>query len=226
MARPNMQSAHRLREKLMQQRMAKVNHIRGFVSEYCVIAPDGIEKLRQAIPEWLEDAENHFSVLFCQLLIGLADDLSYVDNRITELNVMIKDHVGTDPVQLIAFRGVGVLCATALSSAIGDRKAYRKGRDFAASLGLSPRAHGTGGKDRLLGISKRGDGYLRKLLVHGTRAVIRHAKDKDDYLSKWLNKLLITKHVNIVSVALANKIARIAWAMVAGDTEYQPNLVA
>lgn len=241
MARPNMrfvqiktvqqqdvQSAHRIREKLMQQRTAKVNHIRGLVAEYGVIAPVGIKNLREAIPTWLVDAESHLSAIFRQLLSGLADDLSYIDNRIDELNLIIKQHVETDAVasQLVEVRGVGVLCASALTSAIGDGKAYRKGRDFAASLGLTPRQHSTGGKDRLLGISKRGDGYLRKLLVHGARAVIRHAKDKNDYLSKWLNKLLKTKHVNIVTVALANKIARIAWAMVAGDKRYQPNLAA
>ena len=241
MARPNMrfvqvktvkqqdvQSTHRVREKLMQQRTAKVNHIRGLVSEYGVIAPVGIEKLRQAIPEWLEDAENHFSPMFRKLLSGLADDLSYVDDRINELNLIIKEHVESDPVasQLMAVRGIGVLCASALSSAIGDGKAYRKGRDFAASLGLTPRQHSTGGKDRLLGISKRGDGYLRKILVHGARAVVSQTKNKDDCLSQWLNKLLITKHTNLVSVALANKIARIAWAMVAGDKQYQPNLAA
>ena len=117
-----------------------------------------------------------------------------------------------------------MLCASALSSAIGDGKAYRKGKDFAASLGLTPGQHSTGGKQRLLGISKRGDGYLRKLLVHGARSVIRHAKNKDDHLSNWVNKLTTIKHVNIATVALANKTARVAWALVNNKESYRPEL--
>ncbi len=110
----------------------------------------------------------------------------------------------------LALRGVGPLTASALAGALGDGKAFSKGRDFAASLGLTPRQHSTGGKQRLLGISKRGDGYLRKLLVHGARAVLRHAKNRDDGLSQWLNELMARKHANVVTVALANKTARIA----------------
>ena len=118
------------------------------------------------------------------------------------------------------------LTASALAGALGDGKAFAKGRDFAASLGLTPRQHSSGGKERLLGISKRGDGYLRKLLVHGARAVLRHAKDRDDALSRWLNTLAARKHVNVATVALANKTARVAWAMMHNDTAYDPMLVA
>lgn len=241
MARPNMrfvqvksieqqdvQAMHRIREKLMQQRTAKVNHIRGLVSEYGVIAPVGIQKLREAIPDWLEDADNAFSMMFRKLLNGLWDDLVALDTRIDELNTINRTCVDNDPIstKLMAVRGIGVLCASAIASALGDGKGFRKGRDFAASLGLTPRQHSTGGKDKLLGISKRGDAYLRKLLVHGARAVIRHAKDRQDNLSRWVNKLLLTKHMNIVAVALANKISRTAWAMVTEDTEYQAELTA
>lgn len=109
---------------------------------------------------------------------------------------------------------------------MGDAKAFRRGRDFAASLGLTPRQHSTGGRDRLLGISKRGDSYLRKLLVHGARAVLRHVDGKDDGLSHWLKGLASRKHVNVATVALANKTARIAWALVHNDTDYDNNLAA
>ena len=108
---------------------------------------------------------------------------------------------------------MGPLTASALAGALGDGKAFSKGRDFAASLGLTPRQHSTGGKERLLGISKRGDGYLRKLLVHGARAVLRHAKDRNDPLSQWLNGLAARRHANVATVALANKIARVDWAI-------------
>ena len=151
----------------------------------------------------------------------------HLDERIEQLDKTIKQQV-TSSVQgqrLLSLRGVGPLVASALLSALGDGKAFRKGRDFAASLGLTPRQHSTGGKDRLLGISKRGDSYLRKLLVHGARAVIHHASRRDDPLSQWINQLCQRKHANIVSVALANKTARAAWALVHGEQDYQPELL-
>jgi transposase len=158
----------------------------------------------------------------------LADDLRYLDDRITALDERITESVKQDPVarRLMTLRGVGPLTASALSGALGDGKAFRKGRDFAASLGLTPRQHSTGGRDRLLGISKRGDSYLRKLLVHGARAVLRHIGGKDDGLSHWLQALVSRKHVNVATVALANKTARIAWALVHNEAAYDEGLAA
>ena len=158
----------------------------------------------------------------------LFEDLRYLDDRICSLDERIRQCVKNDPVarRLMELRGVGPLTASALAGALGDGKAFTKGREFAASLGLTPRQHSTGGKDRLLGISKRGDSHLRKLLVHGARAVLRHAKDREDGLSQWLNALSARKHANIVIVALANKTARIAWAVVHNETAYEPMLAA
>ncbi len=241
MSRPNMrfvsvksskqqdiQSIHRIRDKLMVQKASKANQIRGLVSEYGLVAPVGINKLREAIPLWLEDAENGLSALFRLLLRDLFDDLRQLQERVDTLDTLIEKEVKNDPVarSLLELRGIGILCASALSCAIGDAKGYRKGRDFAASIGLTPRQHSTGGKPRLLGISKRGDGYLRKLLVHGARSVIRHAHRHDDNLSKWIEKLCAYKHVNTVTVALANKTARAAWAMVNTNESYDPGLIA
>lgn len=204
MSRPNMrfvslktvrqedvQAAHRIRDKLMMQRTAKANQIRGLTSEYGLVAPIGIKKLRETIPAWLEDAENGLSSMFRVLLNDLFSDLVALDERVTKVDELIQQDVQQDPVamKLLELRGIGVLCASALSSAIGDGETYRKGRDFAASIGLTPRQHSTGGKPTLLGISKLGDGYLRKLLIHGARAVIRHAHRHDDALSRWLMKL-------------------------------------
>ncbi len=121
---------------------------------------------------------------------------------------------------------VGPLTASALSGVLGDGQAFRRGRDFAASLGLTPRQHSTGGRDRLLGISKRGDSYVRKLLVHGARAVLRHVNGKDDGLSRWLKGLVSRKHVNVATVALANKTARIAWALAHNGAAYDDKLAA
>jgi transposase len=180
------------------------------------------------LPDWLEDAENGLTIDFRALLADLATDLRQLDDRIASLDERIVQCVKNDPVarRLLELRGVGPLTASALVGALGDGKAFSKGRDFAASLGLTPRQHSTGGKDRLLGISKRGDGYLRKLLVHGARAVLRHATHRDDALSQWLNELKDRKHVNVVTVALANKTARIAWAVVHDETAYDPMLAS
>jgi transposase len=241
MSRPNMrfvsiksvqqqdtQASHRIREELVCQRTAKANQIRGLVGEYGVIAPVGIGQLRKAIPVWLEDAENELTEQFRVLLCGLAEDLRHLDDRIQVLSTFIEQHVKQDPVacRLLELRGVGPLVASALMSALGDGKQFSKGRDFAASLGLTPRQHSTGGKDRLLGISKRGDSYLRKSIIHGARAVMRHCKNRDDNLSQWLNELASRKHINVVTVALANKTARAAWALVRNECAYDPRRIA
>ncbi len=227
-AQQDIQAAHRIREELVGQRTAKANQIRGLAGEYGIIAPVGINQLRRALPDWLEDANNGLTMEFRVLLADLAADLRQLDDRVDSLDQRIAQCVKNDPVarRLLELRGVGPLTASALSGALGDGKAFSKGRDFAASLGLTPRQHSTGGKTRLLGISKRGDGYLRKLLVHGARAVLHHAKNRDDGLSQWLHELTARKHANIVTVALANKTARIAWAIVHNDMNYNPMLAA
>ena len=227
-AQQDRQAAHRVREELIGQRTAKANQIRGLTGEYGLVAPVGIQQLRRVLPWWLEDAENGLTGEFRELLSGLAADLQQLDDRIASLDAWIAQCVKADPtaLRLMELRGVGPLTASALSGALGDGSAFSKGRDFAASIGLTPRQHSTGGKDRLLGISKRGDGYLRKLLVHGARAVIRHATNRDDALSQWLNELTDRKHVNVVTVALANKTARVAWAIAHNDTAYDQTLVA
>jgi len=218
------QAAHRIREELVGQRTAKANQIRGLVGEYGIVAPVGIQQLRCALAIWLEDAEIVLTDDFRALLAGLADDLRGLDERIKCLDTQITQRVKNDSVakRLLKIRGVGPLTASALLGALGDGKSFSKGRDFAASIGLTPRQHSTGGKERLLGISKRGDGYLRKLLVHGARAVLRHCADQDDGLSQWLNSMRARKHINVVTVALANKTARIAWAIVRNDSDYDP----
>jgi len=193
-----------------------------------ITVPIGIVQLRRAIPCWLEDAENGLSESFRCQLAELREDLQRLDERVGEQDERIARQAKEDPVaqRLLTLRGVGPLTATALAGALGDGRAFGKGRDFAASLGLTPRQHSTGGKERLLGISKRGDPYLRKLLVHGARAVIRHAAHRDDGLSRWVNGLVARKHVNVATVALANKTARMAWAITHGNVDYDPTLAA
>ena len=224
----DLQAMHRIREEIKGHRIAKANQIRGLVTEYGLVAPQQLSSLRRAIPEWLEDADNGLTGLFRQLLQGLWGDLYVLDQRMAELDQQIAVIAQENPVakRLQQLRGVGPLIATALVATMGDARQYRKGRDMAAAIGLTPRQHSSGGKDRLLGISKRGDAYLRCLLVHGARSAVRTAKDKEDRLSRWIISLQARRHPNVVAVALANKIARMAWAMMARGVDYDPDLAA
>jgi transposase len=224
----DIQAAHRVRASLIEQRTAKANQIRGLVAEYGLVAPKELLSLRRAIPHWLEDADNGLSDRFRRLLDGLWHDVRTLDGRVAELDKEIAAiaRSDTDAVRLQQLRGVGPVIATALVAAIGDAGQFANGRQLAASLGLTPRQHSSGGKERLLGISKRGDAYLRSLLVHGARAVLRTAKGKDDRLSRWACRLATRSHPNVACVALANKTARMAWAMLRNGTDYQPSLAA
>ena len=224
----DLQALHRIRDEIKSHRIAKANQIRGLVTEYGLVAPQQLPALRRAIPDWLEDAENGLSFLFRQLLQGLWEDLALLDRRMAELDQQVAAVAQEDPTakRLQQLRGVGPLIATALVATVGDARQYRKGRDMAAALGLTPRQHSSGGKDRLLGISKRGDAYLRCLLVHGARSAMRTAKDKEDRLSRWIIDLQARRHANVVAVALANKMARMAWAMMTKDIDYDPELAA
>ena len=133
----NIQATHRIREELVGHRTAKANQIRGLAGEYGIVAPIGIQQLRKALPMWLEDAENGLTDEFRLLLNGLAEDLRHLDDRICTLDVNIKESVQRDPVarRLMTLRGVGPLGASALSGALGDAQQFKRGRDFAASLG-------------------------------------------------------------------------------------------
>ena len=237
MSRPNMrfvvvkrieqqdiQAMHRIRSELMGQRTAKGNQLRGLVAEYGLVAPRELLHLRKAIPIWLEDAENGLTMRFRVLLDGLWNDLRYLDDRVAELDREVRQLAQTDPQakRLQQLRGVGPLIATALLATVGSGKQFANGRQMSAALGLVPRQHDSGDKRRRLGITKRGDAYLRSLLIHGARAVIRTAKHKDDRLSEWVTDLAARRHPNVAAVALANKTVRMAWVMLNRDVDYQP----
>ncbi|WP_445145871.1 IS110 family transposase [Dyella sp. Tek66A03] len=224
----DIQAVHRIRTRLVDDRTAKGNQIRGLVAEYGLVAPKELSSLRQAIPCWLEEAGNDLSTRFRRLLHGLWQDLLTLDARVAELEDEIRVLAKTDPdaIRLQQLRGVGPIVATALVASIGDARQYTNGRQLAASLGLTPAQHSSGGKERLLGISKRGNAYVRSLLVHGARAMLRTAATKDDALSRWVTQLAERSHPNVACVALANKTARMAWAMLRHGTDYQPGLAA
>ena len=238
MSRPNMrfvtvksveqqdiQATHRIRAELMTQRTAKANQIRGLVAEYGLVAPKHLSSLRAAIPCWLEDAENGLSGDFRGLLQGVWEDLRVLDDRVGEMDQLIKRLAenNEDCVRLQQLRGVGPMISTAMVATVGDARQYHKGRQMAAAIGITPKQHSSGGKDRLLGISKRGDVYLRTLMIHGARAVVARAEHKDDRLSRWVTGIATRRHPNVAAVALANKTARMAWAMLRNETNYDPD---
>lgn len=224
----DVQAVHRVRSELVKRRTSKANQIRGLMSEYGLVAPARLGALRRAIPEWLEDADNGLSDRFRRLLAGLGDDLRELDGRIAEFDAEIGEVAKASPVarRLLELHGVGPITATALEAALGSGRGFERGRDFAVTVGLTPKQHSSGGKERRLGISKRGDAYLRKLLVHGARAAVRTAPGKTDPLSRWIQKLLATKHKNVVAVALAAKTARMAWALLRYEASYEPRRAA
>jgi len=224
-AQQDIQATHRIRSELMTQRTAKSNQIRGLVAEYGLVAPLTLRALRAAIPCWLEDADNGLTTHFRSLLHGVWTDLVALDDRVLDLDRQIEKLAKSNEVtrRLQQLRGVGPMVATALVATVGNAKQYHRGRQMAAAIGLTPRQHSSGGKDRLLGISKRGDVYLRTLLIHGARSVVSQAKHKDDRLSRWVTSIAIRRHPNVAAVALANKTARMAWAMLRNETDYDPD---
>jgi transposase len=224
----DIQAVHRIRIGLVKQRTAKINQIRGLLAEYGVVENKLTNVLRKALPLILEDVENGLSVDFRILLEELRQDLITLDERISTLtekiNVIAKADEDTQRLQQIP--GVGPITATAIISAVGDGKQFKCGRDLAAWLGLTPKQHSSGGKERLLGISKRGDAYLRTLLIHGARSVLRVSVNKKDSLNCWLQDLCDRRNKNIAAVALASKNARIIWAILTKKTNYQMDGVA
>ncbi|MBI4291620.1 MAG: IS110 family transposase [Betaproteobacteria bacterium] len=223
----DIQAVHRVRSGLIEQRTAKANQIRGLVAEYGLIAPKELSHLRGALPLWLEDAQNGLTDRFRRLLNALWGDLLGLDARVVELDREIALIAQSHPVakRLQQLRGVGPIIATALVAAVGDGAQFANGRQMSAAFGLTPKQHSSGGKERLLGISKRGDTYLRTLLIHGARSVIRTANGKTDRLSQWVTRLAERRHPNVAAAALANKTTRMAWAMLKNDTNYEPDRI-
>ena len=182
--------------------------------------------LRAAIPDWLEDAENGLRSAFRILLHGLWEDLQSVDLRLKVLDkeIFALSETHADAKRLKQLRGIGPLTATAMVAQFGDGRHFKRGRQASASVGITPRHTGTGGKNYLFGITKKGNPYLRSILIHGARSVVSKAKHKDDRLSRWVTELANRKHPNVAAVALANKTVRIAWAMLRNGTDYDPEL--
>lgn len=215
---------HRARSLVMANRTAQVNQIRGLLGEFGIVVATGVARLRRAMPQILEDAENGLPALAREVLAGLLEQFHELDQRITHYDDKIRALAQqSEPARrLLQLESIGPQTATAMVASMGDPHVFKSARNYAASLGLTPRQHSSGGRTRLGQITKQGDRYLRTLLIHGARAYLRVVDKKTDGKSAWARQLKERRHVNVVAVALAAKHARIAWAMLAKGTEYRP----
>ena len=218
----DMQSLHRVRDRLVSERTALLNQLRAILLERGIVIPQGRRKLEDHLRTLLEGQEAILSPRVWSLLNDMQAEWRALDSRIEALTDEFAAQAKTDEAarRLATIPGIGVLNATALVAAVGNAATFARGRDLAAWLGLVPRQMTTGGKPRLMGITKRGNKYLRKLLVHGARAALPSLSASATPLGKWLTSLLERAHKNTVVVALANKLARIVWAVLRRGETY------
>jgi transposase len=218
-----LQSLHRIRERVVKARTGLVNEVRGLLGECGLVMGLGVSTVRAGLPGIVEDGENGLCGPMRALMSELYVELVGTDERLKQLDKQVKQHaqsdVGARRIQQLA--GVGPVVASAVVSSIGDGRQFKSGREFAAWLGIVPGQHSSGGKSKLGGISKRGDSRLRTLLIHGARAVVKTCVHKTDRRSLWVKALVGRRNKNIATVALANKNARIIWAMLAREEAYR-----
>lgn len=217
------QMLHRVRQRLMVTRTALINRMRGLRGEFGIVFPARVAPFKEGMRDFHATDADTLPALVRELTEALSDELTQLESRIAEIDGKIKRLARDDErcVRLLQVPGVGPVIATALVAAVDNAKRFRNGRCMAASLGLTPREHSSGGKQKLLGISKQGDAYLRWLLIQGARSILRFASRREDGLSRWANALAIRRGANIAAVALANKLARITWAILARNDSFR-----
>jgi transposase len=216
-------SVHRVRQGFVKARTAQANQIRGLLGEFGLVIPQGIRHIAQRVPALLEDASNELPLEFRQLIDRLTCHLKELDQQVRELERQIVAWHRSSELsrKLEKIPGIGPLAATALVASIADARSFNNGRQVSAWLGLVPRQNSSGGKSTLLGISKRGDVYLRTLLIHGARSAILAARRQGECKNVWLANLLNRRHANIAAVALANKNVRTVWALLAHGRDFK-----
>ncbi|RUO17969.1 IS110 family transposase [Aliidiomarina iranensis] len=224
-AATDMAVLHRIRDRRQGSLTRLTNQIRGLLNEYGIVIPQGIEHLRRHIPLILEDGENELSPLMRSELHSLFDEWCMMESLIKQHDKAIEQFARADEqtTLLMTARGIGSITATALMSVMGSPANYKNGRHFAASLGLTPSEHSSGGKQKLGRITKRGNRYVRRLLVQCAMSHVRHLESRTDNLSLWLKKLKERRGVQVAAIALANKLARISWAMLHKQQEFKLN---
>ena len=215
---------HRMRGQLVKFRTAQINGLRGLLTEYGEVMPQGRAGIKRDIPGALGRLSERLPAIVIETLREQYARLAELDGQIDQIERRLRQWQRTDSAtqRIMAIPGVGLLSATAAMATMGDARAFKSGREFAAWLGLVPRQSGTGGKVRLLGISKRGDKYLRTLLIHGARSVLTHSKS----LPEWVTELVKRRPKNVAVVAIANKMARTIWALTAYQRAYEPGYVS
>jgi len=219
---------HRIRASLVKNRTATINQLRGLLSEFGIIIPQGRYPLQKMVPDILEDAENGIPFLARELLSDLLNNIRHLNEEILRYDRKVY-HLSKEMDQaakLMAVPGVGEHSATAIVATVSDGKQFGTSRQFAAWIGLVPRQYSTGGHVHLGRISKRGEKHIRTLLIHGARAVIARSKEKTDRNSLWIQQLVERRGYKRAAVALAAKNARIIWALLTTDNEYNANYIS
>jgi transposase len=220
----DIQALHRVRERLIGERTALVNEVHGLMHEYGIVIPKGVSKFRQAVVGKLASEKDKLTPLSQEMFWKLVEEFAAVEKQLAYDQEKLEALATTHPEcqRLMTIPGIGPLSAMALVAAVSDASAFKNGRQFAAWLGLVPRQYSTGGQARLLGMSTRGDSSLRKLLIHGARTTLRWVGRKTDRRSQWMRQLLERRGNNRTAVAVANKNARIVWALLTSHQDYQP----
>lgn len=224
----DLQALHRLRERLVHNRTRLINQARGFLMERGIHIGSGRHVFQKALVKLADHAEGDLSGRMFEMFEGMAAELSAINEQVAGLDAEIKSVARTneDMCRLMEIPGIGPTIATALVAAVGRGESFGKGRDLAAWLGLVPRQITTGGKAKLIGISKHGNGYLRKLFIHGARTVLHLVRDRSAPITEWVDGLKERAHVNVAAVAMANKLARIAWAVLTKGQRYRASALA
>jgi transposase len=223
-AQLDLQAVHRVRQQLVKARTALANQLRGLLAEHGIVLARGVGQLRRALPIILEDRDNRLSGVMRELLGESSERLRFIDERLRRYDSTIERLFRQDErcQRLAEVEGVGPLVATALVAAVGNATEFKSGRELAAYLGLVPRHRASGGRTVLLGISKRGDRYLRTLLVHGARSAMRTIERRPGARGVWAARLKLRRRANVAAVALANKNARVLWALLSKNQCYRP----
>jgi transposase len=215
---------HRVRDGFIKARTAQANQLRGLLAEFGLVVPQGMARLMKQVKGMIADDGNGLPALMRGLAQRLLSHLLELDRQVHEIDNQVHELSRQSSVcrRLEPVPGIGPITATALLATVGENiREFKNGRQLAAFLGLVPKQYSSGGKERLQGISKRGDGYLRRLLVHGARAVLRHSVRKPEHASGWLMQLAARRNKNVACVAQANKTARIVWAMMFHEREFR-----
>jgi len=220
----DIQAVHRVRELLVQQRTALINQARGLLAERGVSIAQTRQAFKREVPKIVGTCEGEVTNVCQAMVLEISQQIHALEERIKHAETWLKSFMKQSALcrKIAAIDGVGTITATAMVASVGEAKEFKNGRHLSAWLGLVPRQHSSGGKSQLRGISKRGDKYLRTLLVHGARSVLRYAVGKTDVQSRWLQDLIARRGYNRAAVALANKNARVIQALLSSDMPYRP----